>query len=226
MRTPPLPESNISLATIKKTKSGLTLTPRIFKSDKSFLINANSTGPILKFQSISKKEKNFTTKALAKNLKKLQRNLNLLHNFNKRRKPKKTRVNQLIVKDQQKKRKRRKTKRKILKEPCYQSKNHFQKAYLITNKKANQSRKNKKWPSQLKIFTLKKVALLELSVEWVLVNLHYCTQSWDKLTKFKVLLKEKGQRLIFLKLLGLEVLRSDKISFSKVNLRNNDINKF
>ena len=89
--------------------------PNNSKLVKSYLMNANLTGPILQLLNTLNKGKNCTTKLLDKNQKRLKRNHNLLHNH-KKRKTLRRKTKPLMVKAQPKRRKRRKTKRKIFNE--------------------------------------------------------------------------------------------------------------
>ena len=118
--------------------------PRIFKSGKSFLINANLTGLILKSPNILKKEKNCITKVLAKNLMMPRKNLSLPHNHKLKKKPRRIKQKPLMAKVLPKRRKRRKTKRKTLKELFYLNKNLFLNLCLESKNKLSQKRINKK----------------------------------------------------------------------------------
>jgi hypothetical protein len=137
-------ESNTSSVIKKKTKLDLTQMPRIFKSGKSFLINANLTGLILKSLNISKKEKNCITKVLVKSPMMQRKNLSLLHNHKLKKKQRRIKRMPLTVKVLPKRRKRRKTKRKTLKELFYLNKNLFLSICLESKKKLSKKRINKK----------------------------------------------------------------------------------
>jgi hypothetical protein len=129
----------------KKTKLDLTQMQRNFKLGKSFLINANLTGPMLKSRNIFKKENNCTTKVQGKSLMMLRKKLNQLHSHKSKKRPKRIKPKQSMVKVLPKRRKRRKTKRKTLKELFYLSKNHFLNLCLESRKKLSKKRTNKKW---------------------------------------------------------------------------------
>jgi hypothetical protein len=144
MQLPLWPESNTSSVIKKKAKLDLTQMPRIFKSGKSYLINANSTGLILKSLNILKKEKNCITKVLAKSRMMTRKNLSLPHNHKLKKKPRRIKQKPLTMKVLPKRRKKRKTKRKTLKELFYLNKNLFLNLCLESKKKLNKKRINKK----------------------------------------------------------------------------------